>query len=32
VTHDARLAARHAARVISVMDGEVVDDSRRQVA
>ncbi len=32
VTHDARLAARHAARVISVMDGEVVDDSRREVA
>jgi len=32
VTHDARLAARHATRVISVMDGEVVDDSRRRVA
>ena len=32
VTHDARLAARHTARVISVMDGEVVEDSRRQVA
>ena len=32
VTHDARFAARHTARVISVMDGEVVDDSRRQVA
>jgi putative ABC transport system ATP-binding protein len=32
VTHDARLAARHTARVISMMDGEVVHDSRRQVA
>jgi putative ABC transport system ATP-binding protein len=32
VTHDARLAARHAARVVSVMDGEIVDDSRQEVA
>ena len=28
VTHDAKLATRHAARVISVMDGVVVDDAR----
>jgi putative ABC transport system ATP-binding protein len=28
VTHDAKLATRHAARVISVMDGKVVDDAR----
>ena len=28
VTHDAKLATRHAARVISVMDGEIVDDAR----
>jgi putative ABC transport system ATP-binding protein len=26
VTHDAKLATRHAARVISVMDGKIVDD------
>jgi putative ABC transport system ATP-binding protein len=28
VTHDAKLAARHAARVISLLDGRVFDDSR----
>jgi putative ABC transport system ATP-binding protein len=28
VTHDAKLATRHAARVISVMDGTIVDDAR----
>jgi putative ABC transport system ATP-binding protein len=28
VTHDAKLATRHAARVISVMDGKLVDDMR----
>jgi putative ABC transport system ATP-binding protein len=28
VTHDAKLATRHASRVISVMDGTVVDDAR----
>lgn len=28
VTHDAKLATRHAARVISVMDGALVDDVR----
>jgi len=28
VTHDAKLATRHAARVISVMDGKMVDDAR----
>ncbi len=28
VTHDAKLATRHAARVISVVDGRVVDDAR----
>jgi putative ABC transport system ATP-binding protein len=28
VTHDAKLATRHAARVLSVMDGKVVDDAR----
>ena len=27
VTHDAKLATRHAARVISVMDGKIVDDA-----
>ena len=30
VTHDAKLATRHAARVISVMDGKIVDDARLQ--
>ncbi len=28
VTHDAKLATRHAARVISVVDGRIVDDAR----
>ena len=28
VTHDPKLATRHAARVISVVDGKVVDDAR----
>jgi putative ABC transport system ATP-binding protein len=28
VTHDAKIATRHAARVISVMDGKIVDDAR----
>jgi putative ABC transport system ATP-binding protein len=28
VTHDAKLATRHAARVISITDGRVVDDAR----
>ena len=28
VTHDAKLATRHAARVISVIDGKIVDDAR----
>jgi putative ABC transport system ATP-binding protein len=28
VTHDAKLATRHAARVISVMDGKIIDDAR----
>src|SRR5215469_14416394 len=28
VTHDARLAARHSERVISVVDGRVIDDAR----
>ena len=28
VTHDAKLATRHAARVISVVDGRIVDDVR----
>jgi putative ABC transport system ATP-binding protein len=28
VTHDAKLATRHAARVISVMDGRIIDDAR----
>jgi putative ABC transport system ATP-binding protein len=28
VTHDAKLATRHATRVISVMDGTIVDDAR----
>ena len=30
VTHDAKLATRHATRVISVMDGKIVDDARLQ--
>ena len=28
VTHDPKLATRHAARVVSIMDGRVVDDAR----
>ena len=28
VTHDAKLATRHASRVVSVMDGRIVDDAR----
>ena len=28
VTHDAKLATRHTARVISMMDGRVIDDAR----
>jgi putative ABC transport system ATP-binding protein len=28
VTHDAKLATRHAARVLSVVDGKIVDDAR----
>jgi putative ABC transport system ATP-binding protein len=28
VTHDAKLATRHAARVLSVVDGTIVDDAR----
>ena len=28
VTHDAKLATRHAERVISVIDGRIVDDAR----
>jgi putative ABC transport system ATP-binding protein len=32
VTHDAKLATRHATRVISVMDGKIVDDTRLESA
>jgi putative ABC transport system ATP-binding protein len=32
VTHDAKLATRHAARVISVMDGRIVDDAQLETA
>ena len=32
VTHDAKLATRHAARVISVRDGQIVDDARLDTA
>jgi len=32
VTHDAKLATRYAARVVSVVDGEVVDDARLETA
>jgi putative ABC transport system ATP-binding protein len=28
VTHDAKLATRHAARVLSMLDGKIVDDAR----
>ena len=32
VTHDAKLATRHAARVISVRDGKIVDDATLDTA
>ncbi len=32
VTHDARLAARHADRVISLIDGRVIDDARLEAS
>jgi putative ABC transport system ATP-binding protein len=32
VTHDARLAARHAERVISLVDGRVIDDARLEAS
>ncbi len=32
VTHDAKLATRHAARVLSMMDGRIVDDARLETA
>ena len=32
VTHDAKLATRHAARVVSMMDGKIVDDARLESA
>jgi len=32
VTHDAKLATRYAARVISVLDGRIVDDARLETA
>jgi putative ABC transport system ATP-binding protein len=32
VTHDAKLATRHTARVVSVMDGRIVDDARLETA
>jgi len=32
VTHDAKLATRYAARVVSVMDGRIVDDARLETA
>jgi ABC-type cobalamin/Fe3+-siderophores transport system ATPase subunit len=32
VTHDAKLATRYAARVISIMDGRIVDDARLETA
>jgi putative ABC transport system ATP-binding protein len=32
VTHDAKLATRHAGRVISVMDGKIVDDAKLDTA
>jgi putative ABC transport system ATP-binding protein len=32
VTHDAKLATRDAARVVSVMDGQIVDDARLDTA
>ena len=32
VTHDAKLATRYAARVVSVLDGKIVDDARLETA
>ena len=32
VTHDAKLATRHAARVVSMMDGKIVDDARLETS
>ncbi len=32
VTHDAKLATRHAARVVTMMDGRIVDDARLETA
>ena len=32
VTHDPKLATRHATRVVSVMDGKIVDDARLETA
>src|SRR5438270_826083 len=32
VTHDAKLATRYTARVVSVMDGRIVDDARLETA
>ena len=32
VTHDAKLATRHAPRVVSMMDGRIVDDARLETA
>jgi putative ABC transport system ATP-binding protein len=32
VTHDAKLATRHATRVLSLMDGRIVDDARLESA
>jgi putative ABC transport system ATP-binding protein len=32
VTHDAKLATRHTARVVSVMDGRIVDDARLETS
>jgi ABC-type ATPase involved in cell division len=32
VTHDAKLATRHAGRVVTLIDGRVVDDARLEGA
>ena len=32
VTHDPKLATRHATRIVSVMDGKIVDDARLETA
>jgi putative ABC transport system ATP-binding protein len=32
VTHDAKLAARHASRIVTLIDGRVVDDTRLRAA